>query len=597
MNNLLTLREVKRLLSLVDNRSVKKFCQRHGIEIFYTAGSNQKYISSIQFYLALEKIKSENGITLGQLQSAMKVYSAHLSEKEEVQKERLNNNTGYIPRTESETKNLNAILDFGGSHAIMADSMSNGLFIPPKKRGVAKVVVYCKKCSRNCYDLCHLTKASLKRCIFGRRHKFKCYVYQPGTLKRRTKFLKAKNYNDAIVEAIAFEKQVKENNISQPKKGNTDIAIPKEKNKPVLLKHLAARYSAYLEADTELFPEVLVRVRSKSHVRDVNWVIREFAICLSKNNFAFNELKPEDIGISEINLFHNYILKERQLSPRSFNKSMTILSSFYKFLNEVEKIKIENPFSSIPHKSLNSESKINVPSESQIWAIIEMLKLPELGKVKVGEEVKDLYREWMPDLVKLAAFSGRRNEEICRMKFSDIRTDREGNLYIRTPDFKVNRIRNLQGDDTKYIPVPVTQELFDLLLELGYEEYKGADRYLIANDDPMSRETMKHFISRSFSHYAKYVDSENPITLKSLRKKYITELSKFLGLEQARQITKHSNTKIMESNYIDSKVLSAAAKDFNVFGNSETAQKSKRENDLQQIREQKAEQPEIYLNK
>ncbi|MBI4930855.1 MAG: tyrosine-type recombinase/integrase [Bacteroidetes bacterium] len=408
------------------------------------------------------------------------------------------------------------------------------------------------------------------------------------------KFLKTRNPKEAMLEALQFAKQVKENNIPEKvEKGkNSKPEIPN--SKPVLLSHLSARYIAFLKGDATLFPEVMLRQRSKAHINDVKWVIKQFAICLTKYGYNFNELKPEDIGIQDINLFYKYLLEERKLSNRTFNKSMTLLSGFYKFLYKVEGVKVENIFGTIPHKALNTEEKINVPSQKQVEEIMEKMKDKIMGRVKVGKEHKDLYREWMPDLVKLAAYTGRRNEELVQMKFSDIKCDNNGNLYIKSPDIKVNRIRNLSGDKMKFVSVPVTSELYDLLLKLGYEKHIDSDRFLIANDEKMKRESMKHFISRSFSHYARQIKPEQPITLKSLRKLYITQLSKFLGAEQARQITGHSSTRIMQTNYIDSKVLAAAAKDFKVFDKNEN-NTQQREDDLQKMREQKMNDKQLSI--
>ncbi len=107
MERILSFRQLKRILGLKDNRSIKKFCWLNGIEIFCMEGSNQKYVSAMQFYLALGKLKSKRGITVEKIESAMRISSNHLSEKANLLKDKLNQEEEYIPQTESEIRFLN----------------------------------------------------------------------------------------------------------------------------------------------------------------------------------------------------------------------------------------------------------------------------------------------------------------------------------------------------------------------------------------------------------------------------------------------------------------------------------------------------------
>lgn len=61
-------------------------------------------------------------------------------------------------------------------------------------------------------------------------------------------------------------------------------------------------------------------------------------------------------------------------------------------------------------------------------------------------------------------------------------------------------------------------------MDLGYEEHKGKDLYILAPFETMERRTIMDFMSKSFSHYYKKLKTGRDLTFYDLRKTYISHL-------------------------------------------------------------------------
>lgn len=152
------------------------------------------------------------------------------------------------------------------------------------------------------------------------------------------------------------------------------------------------------------------------------------------------------------------------------------------------------------------------------------------------------------------------------MKFSDIILDQnECPIFIRVEHFKLNRIRNIQDEEGKdYLMIPVTKELRDLLMEMGYHEFKGTDTFLIAPTEGIKRSVIMDLISRSFSHFYRLLKTGRALQFKCLRKTYITQLFMKFG-DDTKILTHHSGMEVIKKHYLDTKPLLESVKDFSVF--------------------------------
>lgn len=74
----------------------------------------------------------------------------------------------------------------------------------------------------------------------------------------------------------------------------------------------------------------------------------------------------------------------------------------------------------------------------------------------------------------------------------------------------------------KYKYIPINSDLFDLLVELGYNEKKHTDSYILFPERKVKSKTIMDSLSKAFTHYKNGAGIEKDISLKSLRKTYIT---------------------------------------------------------------------------
>lgn len=462
----------------------------------------------------------------------------------------------------------------------------------PKYQYVCK---YCYFCQRNIYKECRENgdRKPLNKCKHTDRQVYKAYLPKKGEKgKRITRVLKAKTPDEAIIEVIKLKGASVEQKISAPTIGEKIV----QRNSNYNLKQLMSRYVGFVSGDLEFAP-----AKSKSMKWDTCRTFKQMTTFLARKQ-DMNTISVNELTVMHAGGFKDYLLKELQLQARSFNKAKTIFSGFYKYLSGYEGIELKNPFSIIPQEP--TSSNIEIPTKEELQLILEAMENPEFGicramyrrKGKIKFQNKQLFRTWLRPGTEFLVQSGRRAEEAIRVKWNNYHESAEGS-YLQIEDFKVNRIKRLTGDRTKYIYVPVTESLRELLNRLGLEKFKGQDRYILAPDDPMDRNTLNRFFTRAFTQFRKSAGVERDISLKSCRKFYITELVKHAGISTAQLITGHSSPQIMKDAYINQKAiaLSQSVKNFQPFVNGVNG--NERKNDLEKIRKQKSNNKEIELTK
>ena len=455
------------------------------------------------------------------------------------------------------------------------------LFIPESKRWKG-LYVYCYLCQTSMLDVCKKTGKSLKKCPNGDRHVFKQYVYVPGSKnQRRTKVFETRDVNEAIKLAIEFEKEVKgslsdskesdkekiilsnENTNEVQKVKNEEVKINPESNIPILLIHCLARYYSFLR--NEGVPKFKQRIRTESHLKDIERAFKLLVTCLKKNGYDMNEFTIEQINDNVIGKIFEY-LEELRFSGRTHNKYINFYSSMLNWYNEEFETKIKNRFTKIPREIVNHNPESI--SYNEFIALLEQIK-PENGVRNYDKGVKthrNIYRPWLKNGIKLGLMTGRRREEIISMKWSDIK-EKDGMKYIQIEDLKVNRIQyRINEKAKKLIYIPVTNELKDLLNELGYEQYKNTEKYILEPELINKRNrVMCDVLSRGFSHFYNQLKTGRELTFKCLRKTYITNLQIFLGNGNVKAITGHSENQVIDEHYIDKKEIAKASMNFSVF--------------------------------
>lgn len=267
-------------------------------------------------------------------------------------------------------------------------------------------------------------------------------------------------------------------------------------------------------------------------------------------------------------MFHSYINENYNFKNRTYNRHMDTVSELFNFLIDIKQYELVNFFSSKIVKRRTINSRIDSLSIQEFCELMNSIK-PENGieKLEMSKKMhKNHYYSWIKNAFELGLFTGRRRDEIVNMKFSDIKEIDGLPIYIETEDYKYNLRNNLfdKNDNKKFNYTPIIADLYQLLVKMGYNEFKGTDRFLIAPDSKKTRITIKNDISKSFTFYYSQLKTGKNISFKHLRKTYITMLNNFTnGL--ADSITGHSGQAIILKNYHDQKVFNNALQNFKII--------------------------------
>lgn len=594
MTPTITIHEIASTLGYKDFRSAEKYCRANNLKIFSIPNTHKKYVAKAEFEFAREKeiinyLKEKFGsewINAYQQYSNLNLLS--LVGIERKNKEDFLEN--HKPQVKPEQKYS---LDFSSGKCIITDRMEKSFFVPENKRvrGI-QVVGFCQHCKKNLTrDFCKIVKRGVKHCPHVDKQYFKAYVFPPGGgNKRKTKKLSATNLETALQQAIDFKKQVKQI-------GNTHImpvaAVIANNENAGLIKEVAPReklvdamerYKEYL-AGKHIFG-LRKRERSTKHRREISRILNFFKECLMKKGWD-DQITINQVDENLAHFFHSELLTTDP-SPRTYDKSMGIMKTFFNFLIKKNYIAI-NPFKEFV--MTNYTKAIPTLTKEEYKKLEDILQKPEFGICKSNDGVeRNYFKPFMAPLVKLGILCGRRLEELIMLKWKDIVTSEDNKmLNLRVVDFKVSRQQNRLETDPKIISAPISKELEDFLIQQGFEKFKNSNRYIIAGDESMKRETIKSFVSKSFTHFWKQLGINKRITFKSLRATYATELASCIGLEKTRMIIGHFSKDVLSKHYVNTgaESMSKIVKDFKIFGEKNRA------GELEEIRNEKVNKEQL----
>jgi integrase len=176
-----------------------------------------------------------------------------------------------------------------------------------------------------------------------------------------------------------------------------------------------------------------------------------------------------------------------------------------------------------------------------------------------------MYRDYLKFGYKLFLLTGGRREEVVDLKWSNIYY--LGDTYFfMIENKKVDRNNNIKGEFYKYIPI--NSDLFDLLLDMGYEEKKTSGDFILCPNRNESLSTMMNVLSKSFTFYKNKAGIKKNISLKHLRKTYISWVNQVMGGD-TRILTSHSSDSVLKEHYLDPTILNTIQKgmlNIKVFG-------------------------------
>jgi hypothetical protein len=105
-------------------------------------------------------------------------------------------------------------------------------------------------------------------------------------------------------------------------------------------------------------------------------------------------------------------------------------------------------------------------------------------------------------------------------------------------------------------------------MEMGFEKMKSTNEYILFPERNVKTKTIMNDLSKAFSHYIKESGIEKEVSLKNLRKTYISWVNRVMGINTGL-LTSHSGQQILKDHYIDSTILTSieeATLKIKVFG-------------------------------
>ncbi len=375
--------------------------------------------------------------------------------------------------------------------------------------------------------------------------------------KQITQLLTAENYEDAVIESIEIRRQLENSNYSRIENPPEESIIIEDYS----LASAIVKYGQYLRG--EIGYSHLNKNLSKAYISEVLRYCKLFAkeVKLRTN---IEKLRITEVSKGDVSKFYRSL--ETKYSPKTFNKCFTALKGFFDFLINIEDVNMKNPFAHYTSKTIPL-NEIEILTKREFDAILNAVDNFE-SKVKLGGrgEVKNMYFPWLKDAFRLFLLTGARREEVFDLKWKDIFVSDNGIKFFMFDNLKVERITKGGNIPKKY--VPINTDLEEFLVEMGLHEISNPNDYIICPQRNCNSRSLMDRASKSFTHYKKGAGIEKNISLKNLRKTYITWVNQTMG-QQTGILTSHSTNEVLERHYLDPKVLTAierGALEIKVFG-------------------------------
>lgn len=405
--------------------------------------------------------------------------------------------------------------------------------------------IYCHKCKRDnpiCkhYDV--------------HRYKVKIHIVG-GDGAKRTKVLDSKNYNEAVKEAIDFENELKANNY--------DKIIQKEEGNDYSILDSVVQYQRYLSGNHRYAHKI--KKVSPDYQKECMRYCKYF---LDSFEGVKDLMRTRIVAVDQNDVARFYTWAENHYAEKSFNKCLSGLRAFFKFLIDVEEIVMKNQFAVYESKHVVKKDVMTLTKE-EFNKVLDSIGVANPYQQLGGKgERKNMYRTYLVEGFKLFLLTGGRREEVVDLKWSDILITVEGVRFFSIANKKVNKIQKTEEIQKYNKYVPINEDLFDLLVELGYHDKKHSSDYVLFPERKVKTKTIMNDLSKAFSHYLDESGVDKEVSLSNLRKTYITWLNRVMG-KNTGILTSHGGEQVLKDYYLDSKILTAieeATLKIKVFG-------------------------------
>jgi hypothetical protein len=244
---------------------------------------------------------------------------------------------------------------------------------------------------------------------------------------------------------------------------------------------------------------------------------------------------------------------------------MIAVKAFFEFLIQDEEVIMKNPFQS--YVSLKSAPKnILTLTKEEFELILNGVGAINPIKTLGGRgERKNMYKPYLKEGFKLMLFTGGRREEIVELKWNDIFITIKGAKCFRVHNRKVERSKK---NESVYKYIPINADLIALLAELGYSEKINSDEYIFYPERKEETKTIMDALSKGFTFYKNALKIEKNVSMKNLRKTYISWVHDVMG-DKTGVLTSHPDYKVLTSHYLDPSIISAidkGAQEIRIFG-------------------------------
>ncbi len=383
--------------------------------------------------------------------------------------------------------------------------------------------------------------------IDGCRHPIEKTAYRaivviPGTKKKRiSKTLKSRIYIDAVRECLDFRTDVLN--------GTYHNNVQQEKAKPQLVFDCIGMYLDFLE-DVNV-PEHQKKHNSEGYITSSRSHFNTYTEFLESEKINIDVFKITDINSQQVGCYYTY-LTENTNSNYTFNHKIKAMRALFEYLIIKEKYQLENVFKEI---RLKPEKGKDVIITSEDFNSLLNVISPDDSIIKIGKSRgRNMFRTWLASAYKIKAYTGRRDGEIFNMRWDMIYYKDGIPLYLKTPNEKINRLKNLiNEDELEYVYVPIIEELELFLIEMGLKENRRSNKFIIAPEEK-GRKTMASQTSKSFTFFWEKLNRDYDITLKHLRSTYITA-SVIYSYNQGPKLRQHANFRVTDKHYVDQKEI------------------------------------------
>jgi len=230
--------------------------------------------------------------------------------------------------------------------------------------------------------------------------------------------------------------------------------------------HVTSFLTHYLAAQRNLSANTI-----KAY-RDVVTLLLRF--CRDVQGIAPEKLRLEQIDVSLVEAFLDYLEKERRSSPRTRNHRLAALHAFFRYVQTEE-----------PDRMLQSQKILAIPQRRHARPTVAYLSKEELAEVLAQPDLRTPPGRRDAVLLSILYDTGARVQELIDLSVGDVRLDPPAQL-------------RLLGKGRKMRAVPLMENTVQLLRDYIHETHLDRSEQF---DKPLFRNMRNQRLSRSGIRY------------------------------------------------------------------------------------------------